>query len=153
MQRFKARLEAVPHGGHMVVIPPEIASAAGLVHGSRVRGTCNGAAFRTSTPRYSGKFHMGIHKATLAEANAKPDATVTIELELDDELRAGDVAPPDLMAAIRKAAGAGAAWKALAPSHRREHVKPILEAKKPETRARRVAKTIAMLSAVPKKKR
>ena len=155
MQRFKATLEPVAHGGHFVTVPAEVAAAGGLRHGSRVRGTFNGVAFRSSTPKYSGAFHMGIHKATVADADVKPGDTVTIELEIDSEPLASDVEPPDLLAALRKTAGASAAWKALAPSHRREHVNAILEARKPETRERRIQNAIRMLtkSATPAKKR
>jgi len=46
MERFKAKLEPVPHGGLFVVVPPEKAEAAGLKYGARVRGTVNGAPFR-----------------------------------------------------------------------------------------------------------
>lgn len=146
MKRFKAKLEPVSHGGHFVVVPDEVAEAAGIRHGSRVRGTCNGVAFRSSTPKYSGVFHMGIHKATLAEAEVRPGATVTIALELDDAPLPGDEVPADLLSAIKKAK-ATAAWAKLPPSHKREHVKAVLDAKKPETRVRRIEKAIAMLQA------
>ena len=63
MERFKAKLEPVPHGGHFVVVPPAKAEAAGLKYGARVRGTVNGAPFRSSLMKYSGIFHMGVHKA------------------------------------------------------------------------------------------
>jgi uncharacterized protein YdeI (YjbR/CyaY-like superfamily) len=38
-----------------------------------------------------------------------------------------------------------AGWKALAPSRRREHVKRILDAKKPDTRARRIESIVESL--------
>jgi hypothetical protein len=144
VKRFKAKLEPVSRGGHYVVVPDEVATAVGIRHGSRVRGTCNGVAFRSSTPKYSGVFHMGIHKATLAEAEVKPGATVTIAIEIDSEPLPGDEVPADLLAAIKKSK-ATAAWAKLPPSHKREHVNAVLDAKKPETRARRVEKAIAML--------
>jgi uncharacterized protein YdeI (YjbR/CyaY-like superfamily) len=43
-------------------------------------------------------------------------------------------------------AGARAAFDALAPSDRKEHVRAIDEAKKPETRAKRVAACVAKVS-------
>ena len=145
MKRFKAKLEPAPHGGHFVVVPNDVAAAAGLRHGSRVSGTCNGVAFRSSTPKYGGIFHMGIHKATLAEAELKPGALVTIALERDDAPLPCDDPPADFLAAIEKA-NAMAAWDKLPPSHKREHVKAIVEARKPETRVRRIEKAIAMLA-------
>lgn len=105
----------------------------------------NGAAFRSSLMKYSGVFHLGVHKATLAEAGAKGGDRVEVRLELDDEPLPTDVVPRDLAAALRTSAATLAAWRQLRPSHKREHVKAILEAKKPETRARRIEKAIAML--------
>ena len=57
----------------------------------------------------------------------------------------GDTLPAELVAAFRKDARARAAWEKLAPSHRREHVKAIDEAKKPETRKTRIERTLKML--------
>lgn len=54
--------------------------------------------------------------------------------------------PPDLAAALRRSRRAAAAFAAFAPSHRREYVEWILEAKRSETRARRLAQTIAWLT-------
>src|SRR5712691_5937413 len=54
--------------------------------------------------------------------------------------------PPDLEQALAKNASAKAAWAKLAPSHRREHLEAIEEAKRPETRVRRIEKAVAMLA-------
>ena len=48
---------------------------------------------------------------------------------------------------------AGAAWDKLSYTHRKEYAKSIEEAKKPETRARRIEKAIAMLAATGKAKK
>src|SRR5262245_20419105 len=138
MQRFKAKLEPVSHGGHMVVVPPAIATAAGLAHASRVRGTVHDAPFRSSGMKYSGIFHMGVHKATLAKAGAKEGDRVDVKIEIDDEPLPTDVVPDDLAKALAKEKTLTAAWDRLRPSHKREHVKAIMEAKKPETRKKRV---------------
>ncbi|MEZ5255731.1 MAG: YdeI/OmpD-associated family protein [Ilumatobacteraceae bacterium] len=45
-----------------------------------------------------------------------------------------------------QAAGVRETFDALAPSHRKEHVRAIEDAKKPETRARRIERAIEMLS-------
>lgn len=150
MQRFAATLLPAPHGGHYVVVPPAVVEAAGIKHHSRVRGTCNGVPYRSSTPIYSGVFYLGLHKAMLAEASAAPGENVTLTIELDPEPLPTDVMPDDLAAALARDAKAAAAWEALRPSHKREHVKAILEAKKPETRAARVSKAVAMLRAAKK---
>jgi uncharacterized protein YdeI (YjbR/CyaY-like superfamily) len=60
--------------------------------------------------------------------------------------RAPLAAPEDLLAALGKrttvAAAAGKAFAALAPSHQREYLEWILAAKRPETRAKRIATTV-----------
>jgi hypothetical protein len=146
MQSFRAKLRPVPHGGQYVEVPEAVASAAGLRHGQRVRGTVNGAAYRSSLMKYSGIFHLGVHKATLATARVAPGATVSVAIEADDEPLPTDTVPPDLAAALKKSAAAGDAWKVLRPSSKREHVKAVLTAKKPETRVRRITTVIAELA-------
>jgi hypothetical protein len=59
---------------------------------------------------------------------------------------ASAAAPPDaLEAALEKSAAARRTWRSLAPSHVKEYVRWIVEAKRPETRSRRIAETIALL--------
>jgi hypothetical protein len=54
--------------------------------------------------------------------------------------------PADLSAALRRSAKAKAAFDGLSPSHRREYVEWIVEAKRPETRQRRIATAIAWIA-------
>lgn len=53
--------------------------------------------------------------------------------------------PQELVAALAENARAKAYFEQMPPSHRREHVGYILEAKKDETRAKRAAQTIPAL--------
>lgn len=53
--------------------------------------------------------------------------------------------PPDLAAALARSRRAAATFAAFPPSRRREYVEWIVEAKRSETRARRLAQTIAWL--------
>jgi hypothetical protein len=55
------------------------------------------------------------------------------------------VIPPDLRRALRGNPAARAVFEALSYTHRREHIDALLNAKKPETRVRRLEKTMAML--------
>jgi uncharacterized protein YdeI (YjbR/CyaY-like superfamily) len=65
-----------------------------------------------------------------------------------------DVTPPaDLVRALREAPPAWERWLELSFSHRREHVEAIEEAKKPETRRRRIEGAVAMIAARPAKKK
>jgi hypothetical protein len=152
MSRFTARIEPVPGGGHFVIVPEAAADAAGLAYRMRVRGTVDGAPYRSSLMKYSGKFHLGVHKATLSSAGVKVGDVVDIEIERDDEPLPDDTVPPALARALAKNAAAKRAWQSLAPSHRREHARHINEAKKEETRAARVEKTLKALLTAAKKR-
>ena len=55
--------------------------------------------------------------------------------------------PHDLLIELHDDPEAAAAFAALPPSHRREYVDWILEAKRPETRARRVEETARQVKA------
>jgi uncharacterized protein YdeI (YjbR/CyaY-like superfamily) len=97
--------------------------------------------------KYSGILHLGVHKATLAAAGVRAPATVTVTIARDTKPLPGDRVPRDLARALGARAGAKAAWAALTPSSKREHVKSVLDARMPETRQRRVARVLASLTA------
>jgi hypothetical protein len=145
MKPFRAKLEPVPHGGHFVVVPAEVAEAAGLKHGARVRGMVNGVAYRSALMKYSGIFHLGVHKATLAAAKVLPREVVELTIELDDKPLPTDDVPKDLQRALKKTPGALKTWPKLAPSQRREYVQSVTSAKKEETRAARIEKIVAAI--------
>ena len=69
--------------------------------------------------------------------------TLDVRLDLDTEPRV--VKPPaDLVKAL-KAASVWDRWQDLSYSHQREHVEAIDEAKKPETRTRRIERAVQMV--------
>src|SRR6185312_3861754 len=78
MTKFRAKVVPIEGGGHYVVVPEDVAEKAKLTYGVRVRGTVEGTAYRSSLMKYSGVFHMGVHKATLAAAKAKAGDTVAV---------------------------------------------------------------------------
>ncbi len=152
MTRFRARIEPVEGGGHYVLVPDDIAAKVELEHGTRVRGTVAGTAYRSSLMKSAGRYHLGVHKATLAAAGVEAGDTVAIEIERDDEPLPEDTVPPALARALRKDALARRVWQSLAPSHRREHVRAINEAKREETRQARIDRTLQMLRTRPKRR-
>jgi uncharacterized protein YdeI (YjbR/CyaY-like superfamily) len=96
--------------------------------------------------KYSGVFHMGVHKAVMAEAGLRHGDMVRVAIELDPDPLPTDRVPDDLARALRRNKAAAAAFEALTPSHKREHVGFVIEAQRPETRIRRIARTIEMLA-------
>jgi uncharacterized protein YdeI (YjbR/CyaY-like superfamily) len=63
-------------------------------------------------------------------------------MELDTELRTVGL-PRDLRAALERDPAAHAAFDKLSFTHRREYVEWVEDAKRPETRTRRIAATVA----------
>ena len=91
-----------------------------------------------------GRNLLGLSKAARAELGVEIGQSVHAIIELDVQERTVDL-PEDFAAALDAAPGARAAFDALPPSHRKEHVRAILEAKRPETRARRIEAALTKL--------
>ena len=100
---------------------------------------------RTTVPlrlaRMGGENLIGFSKAKRAEAGVEIGASYRVVIEADEGDRVVEV--PDDFAAALKAGRATEQFDALAYSHRKEYVRRITEAKKPETRARRIAEAVA----------
>lgn len=89
---------------------------------------------------------MVVNRLTREGANAKGGEKISVVMERDDEPRV--VTPPQDFAKVLKSnKEARAMWNKLSYTHRKEHVKAIEEAKRPETRTRRIEKAIAQLAA------
>jgi uncharacterized protein YdeI (YjbR/CyaY-like superfamily) len=92
------------------------------------------------------KVVMVVNKATRTSLGKDAGDTVEFDLERDERSRSADVAiPTELAEALAADAAAKAAFEALAPSHRREFAEFVAEAKRPDTRLRRAAQTVAEL--------
>ncbi len=101
-----------------------------------------GRVFRTSIAVYRGQWMMVVNEAMRA-GGMTPPGTYAVDIEVDTAERTVDV-PDDLAAAIA-AAGLTAAWERQSYTNRKEFVRGVEEAKKPETRARRIDKVVAAL--------
>lgn len=112
-----------------------------------VRVTINQFTFRTTTATMRGASWIPVNRENRAGAGIQAGATVIVHLELDTEPRV--ITPPrDLVKALRANPVAHAAWKSLSFTHQREYVRAVEETKRPETRQRRIAKTIHTLTAL-----
>jgi len=107
--------------------------------------TLNGYTFRSTVAAMGGPPCIPLRKSHREAAGLAGTETLDVRLELDTKTR--EVTPPsDLANALGKNAVAQARWATLSYTHQREHVEAIESAKKPETRARRIAAAIAMLT-------
>jgi hypothetical protein len=90
-----------------------------------------------------GQNMIGISKANRAELGVDIGDTIDASIELDRAVREVDV-PADAAKALDKAK-LRKKFDALAFTHQKEHVRAITEAKKPETRTKRIAAMLEKL--------
>jgi uncharacterized protein YdeI (YjbR/CyaY-like superfamily) len=95
-------------------------------------------------PMGAGRACLGVHKATRQAAGVEFGQQVTVEIAVDLDQREV-VMPPDLDEALSASSAVRAAFEQLAPSRRRELVTGVVEARKRETRDRRIGKIIDVL--------
>jgi Bacteriocin-protection, YdeI or OmpD-Associated/Domain of unknown function (DUF1905) len=143
-RQFTAELRPAGRGGSAFDVPHAAAAALSDSKRPPVTVTIGGHTFRTRLAVYGGQPMVGVSKANRAAAGIDMGDRFDVTLALDEETRVIEV-PDDLAAALAGDAEAAAAFERLAYTHRREYVLWITEAKRPETRARRVAGTLDKL--------
>jgi hypothetical protein len=142
--RFSAQLQSANEAGRWVQVPESVAAAFDSRRPA-VRGVVNGVAFRSRLAVYGGQSYLGFTAALRTEAGISLGDILDIEIEADTEPRVVEL-PDALVAALETDPVAAAAFEALAYTHRKEYASWIAEAKLNETRQRRAAKAIEMLT-------
>ena len=131
----------------LFTVPFDVTKVFGARGQVPVRITVNGFPFRgTIFPVGDGTHYMVVNREVRAGARVKGGDTVTITMERDDEPRTV-TPPPDLARALAANRAAQEAWDRLSYTHKKEHARSVEEAKRPETRARRVEKAVEQLAA------
>ncbi len=111
---------------------------------TKVEGTINGHPFRAALePNTSGSYWLRVNKAMLKGAGAHAGDTVKLAI-LGPEPE--PTVPADLRVALTTSHEAKTLWDDLTTMGRRDWVRWIESAKQPETRARRVTRTVEQLS-------
>ena len=111
---------------------------------TKVEGTINGHPFRAALePNTSGSHWLRVNKAMLKGAGAHASDTVRLAI-LGPEPE--PTVPADLWAALTASHDAKTLWDDLTTMGRRDWVRWIESAKQPETRTRRVTRTVEQLS-------
>lgn len=115
-----------------------------------VKVTLNRFTFRSTISKYGQDYWIPLRKSNREAAGLEGTETLAVTLELDEEKR--EVTPPEDFSKALKKAKAWEAWNALSFTHQKEHVEALEQAKKPETRARRLEKSVAMIAEKATKK-
>ena len=153
VKKFRAVVER-REGGEVcsIHVPFDVEKTFGARGRVPVRGTVNGAPFRSSLFNMGGGHFFVVNRKMREAAGVRGGETVPVVLERDAEERT--VTPPaDFARALKANKEARATWDALSYTHRREHVEHVEDARKPETRQRRVEKSISLLAAGKKEPR
>jgi hypothetical protein len=109
-----------------------------------VKVTVNGYSWRTSVARMGGEYLVGLNRAVRDAARVEAGDVVEAAIELDRAPREAEV-PDALARALAGDPAAKAAFDSLAFTHRKEYARWVAEAKREETRERRVAQALEML--------
>ena len=142
--KFQAELLLAGKTATGIEIPPEVVESLGAGKKPPVAVTINGHTYRSTVASRSGRFLVGVSAENRAAADVAAGDKIEVELELDDKPREVRV-PDDLAAALDRDAKAKSFFEELTYSQKKWYVLPIEEAKKQETRERRLDKALKML--------
>lgn len=143
-QTFKAIIQDPGGGGAFVEVPFDVEEVFGAKK-PKVKAMIEGVPYRGVLTRMGTECHMLLILKSVREQIGKTFGDeIKVMVELDTEPRVIEV-PKDLLKELKKDKDAKAFFDKLSYTHRREYVMWIEEAKKEETRVRRVLKAIDML--------
>src|SRR5262249_3458034 len=113
-----------------------------------VKVTLNGYTYRSTIAAMGGPPCVPLRRSNREAAQLDGGETLEVRLDLDTQKR--EVTPPaDLVKALRAAPPAWDRWRELSFTHRREYVEAVEEAKRPETRVRRIQNAVRMIRKRP----
>jgi hypothetical protein len=125
-------------------VPPRVVESFGQGKRPPVTITINGHSWRSRVAIMRGRYLLGLSKANRQAAGVETGEEVEVELEFDPEPRLV-VEPADFAHALGADPIARAAYNRLPDGRKREHVRSVESAKKPETRTRRIEQALAAL--------
>ena len=140
-----ARPDPDPGDVLLIEVPARVVAALSDKKRVPVNVTLNGVRYRSTIAVYGGKFYLPARKEIREAAKLAPGKRAHVTLETDAAERTVMV-PSDLARAL-SSAKKRLAFDALSFTRRKEHVEAVTGAKRPETRAARIAKVVSSLRA------
>jgi Bacteriocin-protection, YdeI or OmpD-Associated/Domain of unknown function (DUF1905) len=144
--RFRATVELGGKTATGIEVPEDVVAALGSGNRPPVTVTIGGHTYRTTVARMGGRFLIPLSAKNRTGAGVVAGDQVDVDIVLDGGPREVTV-PDDLSAALAQDDTARTTFDGLSYTHRKEWVRWIEEAKKTETRATRLAKTVESLRA------
>lgn len=137
-------LEPRGPAGAIILSDAQVAALGAGTKAFPVVVTIGGRSVPLRLARMGGESLIGFSKAARAEAGVEIGDEVTVAIVAETGERTVEV-PDDLATALAATPGAEAAFAALAYTHRKEFVRWVDEAKREQTRADRVTRTVEMV--------
>jgi hypothetical protein len=147
LKLFRVMLER-PEGSQTMTcfrVPPTIMAAFAPRLRVPVTVTINGFSWRTTIAPYGSEFYVGLRAEVRKAIRADAGEAVTVAMQRDTAVRRVDV-PADLSRALAKS-GARERFDRLSFSHQKEFVNSVGDAKRPDTRKRRIEAIVATVLA------
>ena len=143
---MKFEVKVTRHGvGALIRVPRDVATELAFKGRPKVKAVIAGVQYRGSLmPMGDGTFGLGVLKSIQEEKDIDAGDVITVELEPDTDERKVE-APADLAAALKRNAHAAAAWEKLSHTNKKEIARSLEQAKKPETRERRLTAALERL--------
>jgi hypothetical protein len=142
---LRLTLEATGGNNAGFVIPDDVVDGLGAGRRPKVAVTVNGHTWRGSIASMGGRYLLGVTKANRDAAGVAAGEELDLEVVLDEAPRTVEV-PEDLAAALASSPEGAAAWAGWSFTRQKEAARQLTEAKKADTRARRLEKIVAELS-------
>jgi Bacteriocin-protection, YdeI or OmpD-Associated/Domain of unknown function (DUF1905) len=143
IMKFRTYVEP-PEPMRGLEVPPKVVESLGQGKRPRVTITINGHSWKSRVAIMRGRYLLGLSNANRQAAGVVTGDEVEVELEFDPDPRVV-VEPTDFASALDGDPIARTAYDRLPDGRKREHVRAIESAKKPETRIRRIEKALAAL--------
>ena len=140
---FTAIVEPRGPAGAVVLTDDQVAELGGTKT-PPVRVTVNGVTVLARVGRMGGENLLGFSKKLRADLGIEIGQCIDIAIQRDEQPRAVEL-PPALAVALAADTTAKATFEALAPTHQKEFARWVGEAKREETQAKRVERSLQML--------
>ncbi len=142
--RFTTTIELGGKTATGFAVPDEVVERLGSGRRPAVVVTIGGHTYRSTVAVMGGRFMIPLSAENRAAAGVAAGDEAAVDIEIDTQERVLTV-PEDLTAAIAADAAAQSFWATLSYSRRRRIVLAVEGAKAADTRARRIAKSVADL--------
>ena len=141
---FRGELQLAGKTATGIEVPEAIVTGLGAGKRAAVRVTLRGYTYRTTIAPMGGSYWIGVSAEHRAGSGVAAGDVLDVTVEVDDAPRIVTL-PEDLAAALGADPAARAFYDSLSYTNQNTYATWVTDAKKPETRADRVAKSVEAL--------